>query len=347
MERNRIEYLKRKLKNIDLHQFLDLTDELLREGDQCPEEIWAVYRNRVSINFHPGANVLTKIIIKNKDIILYEISKEIIQQDRWATIDLLRARIPDSEIEKRICGYLDDKPGDLILRKAVLEVLKDYGSIECLGTLQAFEYHHDPDFKAAQVIIGSMSKATESEDNLSLGDWQKNLERTLAFEHGLLARKAIEAVSARNQPAIPQMVGHSISGSPFILARMHSEKASGKLDHDLGGALNDIRKATEALLKAYISSTGIIIKKPTPLDELLLSDLISIIQAESRLPKHIGTYLDGVQKVSNMGSHDQGKAHEEITSRTIVAGVIDQFFAIEKYLKDQLPNISPQKTGDI
>ena len=154
---------------------------------------------------------------------------------------------------------------------------------------------------------------------------------------GKLLKEAIASVRERN------VLGDDIwrdeskeSYSKFPHTTPYINFARSHLSGDLGAALNNIRKATESLLKSVIKLTAIQPDKKEPIEEMQLPTLMAIVmdKKHKRNPdKYIYQYLEILQKQTTLGSHDQGAPIHEMVDRNMVEGVISTFNKVQQYFE--------------
>jgi hypothetical protein len=343
MERGRIESLKRRLQGSNSLDFQKVADELLRDLEQVPTELLAVFKSRLAVGAMVSADVLAQFVIRTRDRTLYEIPqvKSALLSNIMILPRLLEARIPDEEIEKRVCADLEMrmKSEDAIFRRICVEALRDFGSLECLGTLEAVEYDFHGKYKAADVIQ-SASDATGTADRVtSLLEYSQSLMRSVDIAFGRLLKEAISEVRVRAATPLRDWGEEMVADSdPFAASRRYLHLARGSLDSDLGAALNNARKALESLLKATIAIRKLKPRKDGPIDQMELPELIGTVMSDldNKPPKAIHVHMETVQRLSTIGSHDQGMPIEIVSTKESVTGVLSQVEILIRYFAQSI-----------
>lgn len=341
MEVGRIESLKRQLKRSKNPLELDeVVKELLQVQEGCPKVLIDVLREKILQGMLPTQTILVAAVVAWKDKQLYEASKSHIF-DEHELCSLLKAGIPDADIERRLCSCLDENhDGDMtwsLRRVSIVEALRDAGSIECLETLQAMEYDHDGRYKTASLVLSNGGDSPNSIDPFDFEKQLKSAQNKIDFNFGELLRQSISRVRTRNTPVPSNWVrDHDMEDNFFSSALVYIEKSNGHLNSDLDASANHLRKALEALLKEIIRTAKVeVTKKDLNVNHAELKDLVPIIHSEYRLPKEIATYIESVQRISTQGSHEQGKPVDEHLSGDIIRGEIAKLKFVVKYFREQ------------
>jgi len=339
VERGQIAALKRKIKNADSSTMVKIVHPLLDQKEEIPAEVIQALRDRIQQGVYLDSFVMADLIVRSKDYDLYQIphTKAMTLGNVDALIKLLSAEIPDGEIEERLCADLERRidGNDPVWRKYIVEALRDFGSIECLELLEAIDYEFDPKFKTASIITKALDATSTIGVPEDFRKWGARITSEVDLAFGELVKEAIISVRDRNRPRPPKWSYKPCSStSVFSDARDYADKASSHLNSDLGSALNNLRKATESLLKTLIKIRDIKPKKDKPIEQLELPELLSIIQTELRPPKPIFVQLETLQKQTTLGSHDQGHPVDSFANKDTVSGLISTYNIVEKYFAD-------------
>ncbi len=354
MERGRFLSLKRKIDQADGSLLEQIGEELLSEGEAAPLELIAALTLRLTRGAYIYSRTLAKLVILFRNQDLYEVphTKSMLLGSIDVLVDFLRASIPDREIEVRICERLmhDFEKNSYGFREYCLIGLRDYGSINCLDTLEAIDFDFHGRFQTARTVDEALEQNSRyDKSEISFTDWSDAVIRNTDLVLGERIKEAIAAVRSRNlQPkyewsdqVTPVSVHVPLETVFFEQANGYLELARIQLDTDLGSSLNNIRKATESLLKTVIKIQKIQPKSVDTIDQMLLPSLIGTVMSNSGvklIPKHIHQYLTFIQSMSTMGSHDQGLPSDSLFERGSVEGLLSTFNIVRKFFQTYLQN---------
>lgn len=347
MERGRIESLRRKLVNPNAILMNEISHQIIELGDAFPKDLLEVYIKNIDIGRYPDKSVLLKVVIALRNRELYHVSKLIFINSVWDKIELLKADIPDPEIEQKLTdSLLNYFSENFVIRKEIVETLRDYGSIHCLDSLYAFEFDYDPKFKtdtsiqkgldSSDVVINldNFDSLTEDEKVTLFKTGVNNLVRRVDITFGKLLKDSIKAISERNKNPNQDWKNSEVSPSVYLANyNIALIKAKEKYQVDYNGALNAIRQSLEALLKHVVYDKKL--KSASQIDVLQVENLVQILRdTKLNIPKPIFAQIEIVQKQSTIGSHDQGSiTHESIFTPQMILGIIESLEKINEHLK--------------
>lgn len=340
MERGRVLSLKRKIGLADGSKIREIVEELIAEEKQAPAEVIDALKERISKGIYIDSWTMGKLIVFSRDRDLYQIPhmKSMVLGNVEVLVDLLHAGIPDGAIEDRLCERLaDDFDRNAYgFRQFVMEALRDYGSIKCLDTLEAIDFDFHGRFQTAKTFDDALGKQPGKAGE-SFSEWGERVIRGTDVMLGKLLKDAISSVRERNLSGEDSWNDEpKQSDSRFPQATGYIDLAHSHLSGDLGAALNNIRKATESLLKSVIKGQEIQPDKKEPIDEMQLPTLMAIVmdKRHKRNPeKYIYQYLEILQKQTTLGSHDQGTPIDNLVERSMVEGAIAMFNLVHKYFE--------------
>ncbi len=347
MERGRKESLRRKLVNPSPALMNEISKQIIELGEDFPKDLLEIYIKNIVNGRHPDKSVLLKVVVALRNKELYQASKLIFINGVWDKIELLKANIPDPEIEQKLTNSLVDYfTGDFVIRKEIVECLRDYGSIECLDSLYGLEFDYDPKYKTdiaiqkgldkldIEIDFGDVESLTEEEKRTLVRRGADNLIRGVDINFGKLLKDSIKVISQRNKtPKQDWNVEKDLTSAYFKSYNYALVKAKEKYRDDFRGALNAIRQSLEALLKHIVHEKGL--KPKAQIDVLQIENLVQILRdAKLDIPKPIFTQIELVQKQSTIGSHDQGSiSHEDIFTPQMILGTIEALEKINENLK--------------
>ena len=345
MERTRVQSLKRKIGKADNSKLEEIAEELISEGAQTPKEVIDALTQRLRDGAILGSLTMGKLIVLFRDRDLYQIphTKAMFLGNVEVLVDLLRSKIPHSEIEEHLCDRLvhDFEENSFGSRQIVLEALRDFGSIKCLDTLEMIDYDFHGRFNTSKYVIDAIN-ANEPNRQGGISN-KKFLDRAKHRANVMLGNLLEDAISAVSERKV---VGEyewndqlTQLNSLFPRAAEYIAFAHSHLDDDLGSALNNIRKATEYVLKTVIKSQGIKPDKKEPIDGLQLPTLMAVLmdkQNEKNPEKHIYQYLESLQKLTTLGSHDQGDPIDKMVDRKMVEGAISTYNKVQEYFENYI-----------
>lgn len=348
MERGRKESLRRKLANPNRTTMNDISSQIIELRDNFPQDLLDTFIKNIKNGYYPDRSVHLKVVISLRNKNLYQASKSVLINGVWDKIELIKADIPDPEIEQRLTNSLIDYfVDDFVIRKEIVECLRDYGSIECLDSLYGLEFDYDPKYKtdiAIQKGLDKLNIEIDFDDVESLTDEEKrtlvrrgadNLIRGVDITFGKLLKDSIKVISQRNKTPKQDWFAQKDLISVYLKSYNYALiKAKEKYRDDFRGALNATRQSLEALLKHIVYEKGL--KPEAQIDVLQIENLVQILRdAKLDIPKPIFTQIELVQKQSTIGSHDQGSiSHEDIFTPQMILGTIEALEKINEHLKD-------------
>jgi hypothetical protein len=339
MEQPRLASIRRKISQGDSTQLQKVAEELLELGDAAPPQLMSALRERISAGAILDSWTLGKLVVRFRDAQLLRIPsvRASVRGNMESVVAMLRAGIPDSEIESWLCDRLAtdfDENWDGF-RQYILEALRDFGSVRCLETLQAIEYDFTGRYQTSKLLGDSMPSA---DCEKTLRHMQGKLDTFL----GDLLREAIASVRSRDDQGHAPFLDH-VGGSrgrpSFAAADEYVALAENHLEVDLGSALNNLRKATEALLKSSLKFRGVESHKGEATNTLLLPQLMGILMDRKNdwTPEpFIYKHLESLRDITTIGSHDQGRPIKELVTRQAVEGAISTFGVVRNYLEREL-----------
>ena len=337
MEKGRILSLKRQITSGKLGDVVQL---LLDEGNGIPEELECEIHKELVAGRLLDSKTMGRLVILTRSKVLYQLSvpRSMMLSSADVLGNLLEAKIPDPEIEEKICERLvhDFETKNYGFMQFLLEKLRDHGSVQSLEPLELIEYDFYPKHETAKSLH---STAIDYKvDGFDV--WAENKIREVDVFLGNLLKETIRKVRERNQISDDSWSVSQINKLqneyPFQRAVGYMALAEGHVDRDLGAALNSVRKATEAVLKITINHEGILPDKPEPVDKMQLPTLMAVLmdKRHKRNPdKDIYNLLNAIRDATTIGSHDQGPETHLMYDRDTVLGTIANFKRVLIYFE--------------
>lgn len=338
-DQGRIASLVRRIKHCKSVELWKAVDEVLKMDDPIPDELIATITSRV----HDGAimsnSSLASLVARSKSAKLYRAARGAIVADLWSVVAAYRAGIEDPDLEVLLCNWLfhyATESQDPVRRRYIVEALRDCGSLGCLQALEGLTY----DFSATAGVAGVVEELEKATGGLSsetdVASRIASLNREVDLDFGKLLREAAAAVKRRGKQVDAGAQRVSIS-DPFVGAREHRAAALRQISQgDYGAALNYTRKSLESLLKAVIRTLNLSLRSADPVDGLLLPVLLSAINEHLEVPSEYRKALESVRDDSTLGSHDQGKAKQELITQAVSQAAVDRCGSIEKFFDEVL-----------
>lgn len=334
MEKGRLLSLTRKISQGKLREIID---EINAQDGSLPVELVTSIREATAAGQLLDNRSLTKLLIRTRDRSLFLIAKSqgILIGGTEELAELLRAGIPDREIEQNLCNRLasDIERESYGYQQYILEALRDYGSISCLDTLEAIEYDLSPRAFAANT---SLKLYHEPLPPISDEYLQRVINKTTVLIYDLL-KETIVAIRLRNEKPNDLWGLRTRQGDPFSRAVKWRNMAESHVNNnDLGATLNYLRKATEALLKTVIELQGITPDKGEPVEKMLIPTLMAILMDKkyTRNPeKAVYKFLEQLRDNTTLGSHDQGEGSEQLLGPEMAKGQIEIFDKVLTYFR--------------
>lgn len=349
MEKGRHESLRRKLINPSMDSMKDISIQIIELGEKFPIDLLSLYIQNIKNGHYPDQSILLKVVITLRNKEIYLASKTDLVRGSDNLINLLKANIPDPEIERLLVTKLTRSinDNDYPARRAVVEALRDYGSIGCLDDLYAIEFDYDPKFKTDLSIQKGLDGSniepeykdfdslTESEQEALAWNKINNMVRSIDIRFGELLKEAIKVIAERNKIPNFDWCGPESSTSIYLQGYNTAiTKAKQNYHEDFSVTLNSIRQSLEALLKhiAFVNN----LEKQREIDTWDLNKLVAVLRgAQLGIPKPIFKQIETLQDVSSIGSHDQGSfSLDETFSKVSLLGHIETL----EMIKDRIIN---------
>jgi len=335
MERGRIESLKRKLINPKSRVALnDVAEQISELAENCPQEIIDLFLGAIKAGSTPDAEILLAVVINTRNKELYLASKSQLLSGVDRSLKLLKAGIPDQDIENYVIGMLENYYlDDAIWRKEIVKTLKDFGTKNSLGALQAIEYDFDPKYKIANTLAEVEKNSNHIQTEITAENLVKKFERTIDINFGKLLRESIDVITKQDRK-LNYWIQNNLDDKNcyFLNSQISLDKAKFKSDSDLDGSLNDLRKALEELLKSAVFEAQENSDSTPGLDGLQIEQLLPKLKALYQIPKPIFVQIESLQRQTTLGSHGQGSVgYDEFLSPEIIKGHISQFEKIRDY----------------
>jgi len=146
---------------------------------------------------------------------------------------------------------------------------------------------------------------------------------------------SLQSVVARNLPPPIEWAKGSVEHAGFFdIAESHFRRAETHLQkqNEVGEAMVDLRKATEALLKAWMRQAAGTDHLPPDFDSLELDKLINQLGQRTTTPKPMTAILRAIQFATNPTAHDQGLLEEsDFLTPRIAEGHMDGWRRLHQY----------------
>jgi hypothetical protein len=335
LDKGRLLSLKRRIAVAQGFELTELTQELAKLESPAPEDLVGAIAERIERGQYVLTGAVASLVAASCSLRLYAAAREHLIKDTWALITLLRAEIPDPDIEKHLRDELYHvfRSSDNPRRSLILLALEEHGSTDCIDDLETIQYDFEPRLATARVArdIGATPERIGPQDGPDGVLQAVNHRADIAF--GEKVRTAALRVRERGKPPVRGWAKTAPPDDPFALAKSYLERAEQHIaGQDYGAALNYCRKALEAALKSLIKSRGLNVKKDGPVDKLELPPLIAAINSQVDLPKDIRMAIEAVQRDSTYGSHDHGVVPDKVLTVAIAQATIDKYRQIEAYL---------------
>jgi hypothetical protein len=335
VDKGRLLSLKRRIAAGQAFELTELTEELVKLGSPAPEDLVASLAERIEQGQFVVTAAVASLVAVGRHRRLYSAAREHIINDTWALITLLRAEIPDPDIERRLRDELYQvfRSSDDPRRSEILRALAEHGSTDCLDDLEAIRYDFEPRLRTATLArdTGVTPERIGPQDAPDALLQAVTHQADIAF--GENVRIAVRSIRERGKPPVSGWAAAAPPEDPFALSKSYIERAEKHVaGQDYGASLNYCRKALEAVLKSFIKTQGLNVKKDAPVDKLELPPLIAAINSQVEMPKDIRMAIEAVQRDSTYGSHDQGVVPNEVLTTAIVQATIDKYRQIEAFL---------------
>jgi hypothetical protein len=342
MERGQLLSLQRKISQGKLR---DVKVEILNFEGNLPSELVTSILDAIASGYLLDSLSLGKLIIRTRDRSLFLIAKKsgILSGGSQVLTELLRAGIPDKDIEQRLCERLavEFEQKSWGYRQYILEALRDCGSVSCLDTLEAIEYDFSPDAFVAKTSLEALPEVLAS---LTEEYCQQISSEATVYIYGLL-KETIAAIRQRNEEANDLWGVIERQGDPFSRSvKWRNLAANHLVQGDFGASLNYLRKATESTLKIVIDLQGIKPDKGEPVEKMLIPTMMAILMDKKYLrnpDKAIYKFLEQLRDNTTLGSHDQGEVSEKLIGPDMAKGQIEVFDKVLDYFRQYVEIKNP------
>lgn len=324
MEQGRLHSLHHRIRTASTADTMRaIVAECIADREKWPSELVAAVRDKIPFFWIDGEH-LVGLILKEMDRELYRAAKPQLIHNREVLRDLI-GKVPDPEIEKRICDHLSHYR-DTIDFCDLVASLGDHGSRASLATLEMLEF--DLSAESARVAASKTDVEPDAEGHLSVEQIRQMINAGSAgLQMAVRAKRKQAVVDAlkklrqtdRSPPSEWGDFQEEERSSQFAGADKHAFHAKDCLGRgDVESALVALRKATEAVLKAMVCSGKYPLPNDWDMDKFSKSTLEPLIQQSSRvLPKSSGvpSLARSIQSLTSEAAHDQPERHEPISSK--------------------------------
>lgn len=204
----------------------------------------------------------------------------------------------------------------------IFEALSEHGGPESLELLEILRFELDPILKTHQIVADSIKagiaekESLNSDEALQLIDlmWMKDFSKQT--ESSILLMK-LRGVKPTQEPVEEDSEGHESRSRRHERTEHYFNKAKRLLPDHPPEALNNMRKAAEAICKDILDSLFENSKdgKSKPAKAFnSLEDMLSMLRRENQIPIHIEKCFSSLQSFGNLASHDQDLDPESITN---------------------------------
>jgi hypothetical protein len=321
MEQGRLHSLHHRIRTASSADTMRaIVAECIADREKWPSELVAALRDKIPFSSIDGEH-LVGLILKERDRDLYRAAKPHLIHNREVLRDLI-GKVPDPEIEERICDHLSHYR-DTIDFCDLVASLGDHGSRACLATLEMLEF----DSSAESARVAASKTDVESDDEGHPSDEkirQMIVAGQSAPQTAVRAKRKQAVVDAlkklrQTDRSPPSDWGEERSSQlQFAGADKHAIHARDCLDRgDVESALVALRKATEAVLKVMVCSGKYPLPNDWDMDKFSKSTLEPLIQQSSRvLPRSSGVpnLARSIQSLTSEAAHDQPERYEPISS---------------------------------
>lgn len=325
MEQGRLHSLHHRIRTASAPDTMSaIVAECIADREKWPSELVAALRDKIPFSSIDSEHLI-RLILKEMDRELYRAAKPHLIHHREVLRDLI-GKVPDPEIEKRICDHLSHYR-DTIDFCDLVASLGDHGSRASLATLEMLEF--DLSAESARVAASKTDVEPDDEDHLSVVQIRQIVDTGQSAPQMAVRAKRKQAVvdalkklrqTDRSPPSEwGDFQEEELSSQlQFAGADNHAIHARDCLRRgDVESALVALRKATEAVLKVMICSGKYPLPNDWDMDKFSKSTLEPLIQQSSRvLPKYSGVpnVARSIQSLTSEAAHDQPERHEPIPS---------------------------------
>lgn len=295
--------------------------ECIADREKWPSELVAALRDKIPFSGIDGEQ-LVGLILKEMDRELYRAAKPHLMHNREVLRDLI-GRVSDPEIEERICSHLSEYRNTIDFCD-LIACLGEHGSRTSLATLEMLEF----DLSAESARAAALPIPEPDDEGLFSVEQIRQMIDAGQTKPQIAVREkskqaVVDALKKLRQADRPPPTewadfqeGELLSVLIFAGADKHTTHCEECLRRgDVESALVALRKATEAVLKAMVSSGKYQLPADWDIDKFSKSTLEVLIQQSGRVfPKSSGVIAlaRSIQGLTSEAAHDQPEGHEPI-----------------------------------
>jgi len=133
--------LKIRIQNSDCNEFNEVLEEILTCQDDL-ESFVPIVSEKIIAGQYVNDDYLVRLLIKTKDLVLYQKVKPQLWKNPWRLLELYKGRFPDENIETKFCNVLYEikEKDDSCLRSCIADVIREIGSTKVFPTLDAIDF---------------------------------------------------------------------------------------------------------------------------------------------------------------------------------------------------------------
>jgi hypothetical protein len=307
----------------------NIAKELVGDRGNWPDALLSALVAKIREGVRPSTTTLAEAVVATQNRDLYHSARSELLGSVSSCHYLLTHAVPDPAIEESLCAKLPEL--STTWRTTIVRALGEHGTNGCRDTLSALEYEVHPASNTSKEVLNSLSPE-DLNDRAAIIRTLDHREIVFFYETVL---SSLRSVVARNRPPPTEWQENSVDHPGFFdIAESHFQRAETHLQrqNEESEAMGDLRKATEALLKAWIKQVACADARPLDLDSLQLEKLNNLLTTHVKPPKAIVAISVGIQHATNPATHDQGVLEEsEFLSRNIAEGHMDGWRQLHRY----------------
>jgi hypothetical protein len=287
----------------------DVIKELLNLSAPI-DKVTSIVERRIENGEYLLTDTLATLLAKSHSQTLYAKTAKQLKNDLWALLILYKGRYPDVEIETALIKELYEvapKDGEP-RRGAIVEAMKEVGSVAVLPTLEAIAHDLEPGVKVGQTfgdalgLLGSLS----AEARYSF------LQDVLVAIDEIKRRAKLSPLSDDTIAAVDEIdVGFDYASNAFRFKK-DAERYLGLAP---GIVIHYVRNGAEALAKDLYRHLGLE-KDGRPAKRMMLDELITAMNKGNKnpAPNLLQVFLTTFQGFGNFSSHDQDGEEKYLTN---------------------------------
>jgi hypothetical protein len=254
---------------------------------------------------------------------LFEVYCERFPPNRFDAAELFKMGYGKEYFEDRLCKDLYDISivNGLGIYSYIFEALSEHGGPKSLEMMELIKHELYAVIKTNRIVADAIRDGFSEEVGLSVGELKPLIDAKFLSDFFPRLESAIELLKLRGiqlPDESPNDQNSSVQKLPGRVERVkhYMDQAVKLLAHHPAEALNNMRKATEAICKDVLDDAFRFASNPNRKPAAAfnsLEDMINRMRKDGLVPASIESCLGSLQSFGNFASHDQEENPQSIS----------------------------------